>query len=82
MAPESLLVSASEQIRKHDAGRKLADRFTRGAGKEQILADGLLLGMNWRLVSARHGAERSAALVHKQMTRGLCGLATVAATAP
>jgi biopolymer transport protein ExbB/TolQ len=38
--------------------------------------------MDWRVTSAQHAAERSAAVVHRQMARGLCGLATVAATAP
>ena len=38
--------------------------------------------MDWRLALAQHAAERSAAVVHRQMRRGLCGLATVAATAP
>jgi biopolymer transport protein ExbB/TolQ len=38
--------------------------------------------MDRRVTSAQHAAERSAAVVHRQMARGLCGLATVAATAP
>jgi len=38
--------------------------------------------MDWRVTSAQHAAERSAAVVHRQMAGGLCGLATVAATAP
>jgi biopolymer transport protein ExbB/TolQ len=38
--------------------------------------------MDWRMALAQHAAERSAKVVHRRMTRGLCGLATVAATAP
>jgi biopolymer transport protein ExbB/TolQ len=38
--------------------------------------------MNWRSIAAEHAAERSAVLVHRDMARGLDGLATVAATAP
>jgi biopolymer transport protein ExbB/TolQ len=38
--------------------------------------------MNGRVVLAQHAAERSAARVHREMRRGLYGLATVAATAP
>lgn len=38
--------------------------------------------MNWRVVLAQHAAERSVASVHREMARGLFGLATVAATAP
>jgi biopolymer transport protein ExbB/TolQ len=38
--------------------------------------------MNWRVSCARHAAERSAVLVHRDLARGLFGLATVAATAP
>jgi biopolymer transport protein ExbB/TolQ len=38
--------------------------------------------MDWRVVSAQHAAERSAAVVHWQMAHDLYGLATVAATAP
>jgi multisubunit Na+/H+ antiporter MnhC subunit len=36
--------------------------------------------MNWRVSCARHAAERSAVLVHRDLARGLFGLATVAAT--
>jgi biopolymer transport protein ExbB/TolQ len=38
--------------------------------------------MNWRMTLAQHAAERSAAAVHREMARGLSGLATVAATVP
>jgi biopolymer transport protein ExbB/TolQ len=38
--------------------------------------------MDWRLTAAQHAAERTAVLVHRDMARGLDGLATVAATAP
>jgi biopolymer transport protein ExbB/TolQ len=38
--------------------------------------------MNWRVVLAEHAAERMATAVHREMARGLFGLATVAATAP
>jgi biopolymer transport protein ExbB/TolQ len=38
--------------------------------------------MDWRCTAARLAAERSATRVHRQMARGLDGLATVAATAP
>ena len=38
--------------------------------------------MDWRVISAQHAAERSVTTVHRQMARGLYGLATVAATAP
>ncbi|HEY2012293.1 MAG TPA: MotA/TolQ/ExbB proton channel family protein [Bryobacteraceae bacterium] len=38
--------------------------------------------MDWRVASAQHAAERAAVMVDRQMARGLCGLATVAATAP
>jgi biopolymer transport protein ExbB/TolQ len=44
--------------------------------------DGVYFGMNYRVVLAQHAAARSAAKVHREMGRGLCGLATVAATAP
>ena len=38
--------------------------------------------MDWRVRFAQHAAQRSVAAVHRQMVRGLYGLATVAATAP
>jgi biopolymer transport protein ExbB/TolQ len=38
--------------------------------------------MDWRLTLAQHAAERKATQVHRDMARGLGGLATVAATAP
>ena len=38
--------------------------------------------MDWRFEAAQHAAEREAARVHREMARGLGGLATVAATAP
>jgi biopolymer transport protein TolQ len=37
--------------------------------------------MNWRVLCAQHAAERAAAVTHRQMARGLDGLATVSATA-
>jgi len=38
--------------------------------------------MNWRIELAQHAAERSTTEVHRELSRGLFGLATVAATAP
>ena len=38
--------------------------------------------MDWRVILAQHAAQHSAARVRLEMERGLCGLATVAATAP
>jgi biopolymer transport protein ExbB/TolQ len=38
--------------------------------------------VDWRIELAQHAAERSAAGVHRELGRGLSGLATVAATAP
>ena len=38
--------------------------------------------MDWRLTVAQHAAERAATQAHRELARGLGGLATVAATAP
>jgi biopolymer transport protein ExbB/TolQ len=38
--------------------------------------------MMWRLEVSQHAAEREATRVHRELARGLGGLATVAATAP
>jgi biopolymer transport protein ExbB/TolQ len=37
--------------------------------------------MDWRVLCAQHAAERAAAVTHRQVARGLDGLATVSATA-
>src|SRR4051812_31414340 len=38
--------------------------------------------MDWRSTLAQHAAERSAMATHREMARGLYGLATVASVAP
>ena len=59
-----------------------AMQFVKGRGKRNKSGAGVSVGVDWRIELAQHAAERSATGVHREMGRGLSGLATVAATAP